>query len=275
MRRRLLVTALLVVGLLVWSITAPPADGATPSWRLKFADAFNTPVAKGKLSDCNHNPDTLRAYCDGLSGAVRANWWAYPKGWPDTATQRSYPVGGFYDPASTVWISGGQMHIRMWRAASGPVHSAAVVPKKLMGQKYGRYEERWRVSKAAAGYKSAHLLWPVSNDACPNCEIDFPEGNWTGGVYGFAHHLNSLGGDQDAYDAHTTWTAWHTTVIEWKPGRVTFAIDGRTVGRSTTAVPNTAMSWDIQNETALEGRAPAPHTSAQMDIAYVKGWTWG
>jgi hypothetical protein len=34
------------------------------------------------------------------------------------------------------------------------------------------------------------------------------------------------------------------------------------------------MSWDIQNETALEGPAPAPNTSAQMDIEYVKGWSW-
>lgn len=272
--RRILTTAGILAGLLLAGLTAPTAAGSTPTWHLRYADGFNTPVAKGRFTDCSHNTDTSKAYCGGLTGSVRAAWWAYPAGWPDTATQRHYPVGGYYDPATTLWISGGQMHIRMWRGASGSVHSATVVPKALMGQRYGRYEERWRVSKTATGYKSAHLLWPVSDSACPNCEIDFPEGNWAGSVNGYAHHLKSIGGDQDAYDARARWTTWHTTVITWQPGSITLTIDGRTVGHSTTAVPNTAMSWDIQNETALEGASPKPNTSAQMDIEYVRGWSW-
>ena len=34
------------------------------------------------------------------------------------------------------------------------------------------------------------------------------------------------------------------------------------------------MSWIIQNESALNGDRAAPNSGAQMDIAYVKGWTW-
>jgi beta-glucanase (GH16 family) len=205
---------------------------------------------------------------------MRANWWAYPKGWPDTATQRRYPVGGIYDPATTLWISGGTLHIRMWRGPSGPIHSATVVPKRLMGQRYGRYEERWRVVKAATGYKSAHLLWPVNDNACPNCEIDFPELEWTGTVAAFMHRKNSIGGDQDGYDTGKQWTAWHTTAIEWKRGDVRFYLDGKLVGHSTKAVPDTPANWDIQNESALNGDRAAPNSSAQMDIAWIKGWTW-
>jgi hypothetical protein len=63
-------------------------------------------------------------------------------------------------------------------------------------------------------------------------------------------------------------------VIEWKPGRISFILDGRTVGSSTDHVPNTAASWDIQNESALNGDRAAPNSSAQMDIEYVRGWTW-
>lgn len=271
MRRRLLAVALLLVSLLVWSVTAPSADGSTPSWHLRFVDAFNTDVAKGRFADCAHYVDTPRAYCSGLSGSVRANWWAYPKGWPDTATQRGYPVGGIYDPASTVWVSGGQMHIRMWRGGSGPVHSAAVVPKKLMNQKYGRYEERFRVSKVAIGYKSAHLLWPVVNDGCS--EIDHPELEWTETIAAFHHPSNCA--RQASFDSGKRWTDWHTSRIEWKPGEVRFYLDGRLIGRSTSSVPNRAMSWIIQNEAALNGDQAAPNSSAQMDIAYVKGWAWG
>ncbi|TVL89836.1 glycoside hydrolase family 16 protein [Streptomyces sp. LX-29] len=223
----------------------------------------------GSFSDCDHYVDTPRAYCGGLTGATRADWWAYPAGWPDTATQRGYPVGGRYDPASTVWISGGQMHIRMWRGILGPVHSATVVPKKLMGMTYGRYEERFRVSRVAPGYKSAHLLWPAVNDGCS--EIDFPELEWTGTIHAFAHPADC--GPHVGFDTGRRWTDWHTSVIEWKPGEVRFLLDGELVGSATTGVPDRPMNWIIQNEAALNGDRAAPGSRAQLDIAYVRGWT--
>ncbi|MFI8872465.1 glycoside hydrolase family 16 protein [Streptomyces sp. NPDC055243] len=268
--RRALTTVGIAAGLLLASVAAPTTE-AGPTWKLRFSDAFNTTVAKGRFTDCDHHADTPTAYCGGLTGAVRTNWWAYPKGWPDTATQRSYPVGGVYDPASTVWVSGGQMHIRMWRGSSGPVHSAAVVPKKLMNQRYGRYEERFRVSKVAVGYKSAHLLWPVVNDGCS--EIDFPELEWAETIAAFAHPSNC--GRQAAFDTGKRWSDWHTSRIDWKPGEVSFYLDGKLIGRSKSSVPSKPMSWIIQNEAALNGDRAAPNSSAQMDIAYVKGWTWG
>lgn len=267
--RRILTTAAVAAGLLFASVVELTAEAA-PTWKLRFSDAFNTAVAKGRFTDCGHQVDTLKAYCGGLTGAMRTNWWAYPKGWPDTATQRSYPVGGVYDPASTVWVSGGQMHIRMWRGPSGPVHSAAVVPKKLMGQKYGRYEERFRVSKVAVGYKSAHLLWPDVNDGCS--ELDFPELEWTETIAAFAHPSNC--GRQAGFGTGKRWSDWHTTRIDWKPGDVSFYLDGKRIGRSTRGIPDKPMSWIIQNEAALNGDRAAPNSSAQMDIAYVKGWTW-
>jgi hypothetical protein len=63
-------------------------------------------------------------------------------------------------------------------------------------------------------------------------------------------------------------------VIEWRPGDVRFYLDGKLVGHSTTAVPDKPMSWDIQNESALNGDRAALNSSAQMDIEYAKAWTW-
>lgn len=271
--RRLLMTAFALGALLV-GFTAPRAEAAA-SWHLKFTDGFNTAVAKGRFTDCNHSPDTPKAYCGGLSGSVRASWWAYPKGWPDTATQRRYAVGGYYDPASTLWIApsssgDGQLHIRMWRGASGSVHSATIVPKAAMGLRYGAYEERWRVSHVARGYKSAHLLWPVNDDGCS--EIDFPELEWDTQVAGFAHPSNC--GQQVAVDTGKSWSAWHTSRIEWSPGRITFLLDGAVVGSTTKSVPAAPMDWDIQNESALNGEQAAPNSWAQMDVTYVKVWSY-
>ncbi|GAA3032288.1 hypothetical protein FHS39_002579 [Streptomyces olivoverticillatus] len=266
--RRLATITLAVVALLAAGII--PARAAAPSWRLRFSDDFNTPVARGAFSDCDHAVDTPQAYCGGLSGRMRANWWAYPAGWPDTATQRDYPVGGYYDPVTTLSVSGGQLHIRMWRGPSGSVHSATVVPKKLMGQRYGRYEERWRVSKAAVGYKSAHLLWPVDDDGCS--EVDFPELEWTGTVAVFAHP--STCGQQVAIDTGARWTSWHTSIVEWRPGDLRFYLDGRLVAHTARGVPDVPMNWDIQNESALNGDSAARNSWAQMDIDYARGWTW-
>ncbi|MEW2578359.1 glycoside hydrolase family 16 protein [Streptomyces syringium] len=263
MRRTM--TGLLIAALL--GLGTAPAEAA-PSWKLRFSDSFNVPVARGGFADCGHSVDTPRAYCGGLPAKVRAAWWAYPAGWPDTATQRGYPVGGYYDPATTLSISGGRLHIRMWRGPTGSVHSAAVVPRALMNQRYGRYEERFRVSKSAVGYKSAHLLWPAANDGCS--EIDFPELEWTETIAAFTHP--STCGRQDAFDTRARWTDWHTSVIEWTPGHVRYYLDGRLIGHSTRSVPDKPMSWIIQNESALNGDRAAPNSWAQMDIAWVRGW---
>lgn len=264
--RRFIVVVLATVSLLAAGVT--PARAGTPSWHLRFSDDFTTPVPLGAFTGCDHNTDTPRAYCSGLTGAMRTNWWAYPEGWPDTASQRGYPVGGTYDPATTLSVSGGQLHIRLWRGPTGGVHSATVVPKKLMGQRYGRYEERWRVSKVAAGYKSAHLLWPVNNDGCS--EIDFPELEWDTRVAGFVHP--STCGQQAAVGTGQSWSSWHTSVIEWRRGDLRFFLDGKQVAHVTGGVPAVPMTWDIQNESALNGEHAASGSSAQMDIDYVRGW---
>ncbi len=143
----------------------------------------------------------------------------------------------------------------MWRGKTGPVHSATVVPKAAMGLRYGKFEERFRVSHVATGYKSAHLLWPVDNASCPNCEIDFPELEWTGRIAAFMHHKNSVGGDQDAYDTRTDLDRLAYEQRDLDSGQRHLALDGKIVGHSTTAVPNTPMSWDIQNESALNGES--------------------
>ncbi|MFF7190504.1 glycoside hydrolase family 16 protein [Streptomyces sp. NPDC008222] len=274
MLRRLAAVAIAAAALV--GINATPTRAATtPSFHLVYTDGFNTPTKLGAFRDCNHNADTRAAYCAGLSGSVRANWWAYPAGWPDTATQRGYKVGGYYDPASTLWIApsssgDGQLHIRMWRGASGPVHSATIVPKAAMGLRYGKYEERFRVSHVATGYKSAHLLWPVDDDGCS--EIDFPELEWDTQVAAFAHPSNC--GQQVGVDTGKSWNQWHTSRIEWTPGRIVFLLDGKVVGSTTKSVPATPMDWDIQNESALNGESAAPNSWGQMDITYVKVWSW-
>jgi hypothetical protein len=260
--------AVFAVLLLVLLLVPGPRRGRHSGvWTLKWSANFSAPVALGQFSGCDDNADGPDPSCANLPASLRSQWWAYPWPWPDTATQRGYPVGGYYDPRQTVWISGGQMHIRMFRDAAG-MHSAAVVPKAAMGQLYGKYVETFRVPKIAPGYKSAHLLWPSGN---ADYEVDYPENEWDTGISAYVH----AGQDpQQAFDTGASWGTWHTTALEWTPKRLSFFLDGKLIGTTTQGVPNVPMDWIIQNESALNGESAAPDSSAQIDIAAVSVYAY-
>jgi Glycosyl hydrolases family 16 len=239
-------------------------------WALKWSTDFSTPVKLGRFSGCSDNADSPDRYCSNLPASVRSQWWAYPPTWPDTATQQDYSVGGYYDPAHTVWISGGEMHIRIFRGTSS-IHSAAVVPKAADGVEYGKFIETFSVSHADTGYKAAHLLWPTTGNH--DYEVDFPEGNLNGSICAHSHSVHQAG--QASFCPDANWTGWHTSEIEWAPGSVTFYLDGRVIGRLTGDwVPHEDMTWIIQNESALIGPSAAPGSWAQINIAYVAVYSY-
>lgn len=252
------IIAVLIV--LLTLIIAPTAKAATPHWRLAYSTTFEQPAKLGKFSGCTQNE-----VCASLPANVKWQWWAYPFDWPDTATQRNYPVGGYYNPSQTVWISGGQMHIRMYRV-NGAVNSAALVPREARNRLYGQYVETFRVSQISQGYKSAHLLWPSNgNQNTTTYEVDFPENEWDTTISGFIHK----GNNQLSYDTAAKWSSWHTSIIRWWPGHLQLLLDGKVIANTTKNVPTVPMDWIIQNESALNGESAPKNSSAQMDISYV------
>ena len=253
--------------------SAPPLDSAASASAAAVPSSYSTANRPPILTAQANTAQWQRAWSTDFSvavplgqfpGAVGSQWGAYPNPWPDTASQRNYAVHGYYDPATTVWINGGYMHIRMWRA-TGNIHSAAVYPKVAQGVMYGRFVEVTRVSKVTQGYKSAHLLWPVNN--ANNFEVDFPENEWTTSPSVYVHY----GQDEStvSFDTHLNWSAWHTYEMRWQPGLLSFYVDGKLIGRTSQGVPNVNMSWIIQNESALFGPSAPVNSSAQMDISYV------
>jgi hypothetical protein len=247
--------------------TAQPVDG--PVWQLKWQTDFPDPAPVGSFSNCHHYDRTPAAYCSGLPASLRPQWWAYPTGWPDTATEGDLPLGGYYDPARTLSISGGQMHIRMFRA-NGPIHAAAVVPKAAIGLLYGKYVETFRVSDphSSTGYKGSHLLWPTGNS--PQFEVDFPEGEWDSGFCIHVHAVSEGADTKNYCPPGATWATWNTTAIEWWPGNLAFYLNGTEIYHLTGKwVPDERMSWIIQNETALNGEVAPENSSGQLDISHV------
>jgi hypothetical protein len=268
-----LAAALLAVSACTAS-TGPNAGGGDggPAWKLKWQTSFSEPAPLGSFSGCDNYDRTPAAYCTALPAGLRSQWWAYPYPWPDSATEVNKPLGGYYDPAHTVSISGGQMHIKMFRATTW-IHSAAVVPKASIGMLYGKYVERIKVTPdSSLGYGSAHLLWPASTPL--DYEVDFPEGDWD---YNFCLHVHSIAEGTKTKDLcpDVKWTQWNTTEIDWWPGNVTFYLNGQLIYHVTGKwVPDEPMSWIIQNQAALKAPWAAENSAAQLNLSYVAVYSY-
>jgi len=203
-------------------------------------------------------------------------WGAY-HGTRDTASERGLAVGGIYDPATTTWISNGQLHVRQWRSIhGGPVHCSTPYPLAANGVMYGRFIETSRVVHPEAGYKSAHMLWGGTSAR----QYNWPENNWAGfhdTPHAFFHYGAPGGGKHQLnFDSHARWTDWHTYEIRWQPGRLAAYIDNRLVGATTQRgiVPTYALRWRLQNESSIVGAFAKPGTWARIDTSRVEYWAW-
>jgi hypothetical protein len=246
-------------------------SGNCGTFRQMFKENFNgDTVPLGGFSDCNHNVDTPQAYCGGLAAYPEyyANWWAYPTNWDDTAKSGAdgndgAPYGGAYRADKTVSVSPngydgtGTMKVDMYRPATGTDnYVAALVPKKCMDQQYGKYSERFRVTRDDGGFKSAHLFYQGGQ------EIDFPENDYSGEISAYTH---PQGGN---WSTNEPWfNKTHTASVEWTPNKVKFFLDGKKIGEGATAMP--AASWILQNESSIEGPYAARGNHSILETSWV------
>jgi beta-glucanase (GH16 family) len=138
------------------------------------------------------------------------------------------------------------------------------------GQLYGRYVIRFRTDPVP-GYKMVILLWPDSGNWPTDGEIDFPEANLNSNIWGHVHHQGGTSGnDQTGFRTSVMYArGWHTAAINWLPGKVILQLDGRTIGTTTTRVPNTRMHLVIQAETSTDGSVPTPSAAGNFQIDWL------
>ncbi|MGH2520706.1 MAG: glycoside hydrolase family 16 protein, partial [Chloroflexota bacterium] len=229
--------------------------GDIPGWHQVFADDFTADVPLGSFPS-----------------AVAGKWSAYPDGWKDTSRN------GTYMPSQVLSEHNGLLD--MYIHTANGVHMVSAPEPKIPGAtgaegglRYGRYAVRFRAD-AIPGYKTAWLLWPDSENWPGAGEIDFPEGNLSGTMCAYMHHLYaSSGGDQDAYCTGASYTGWHTAVTEWTPGSVRFFLDGRLLGTSTSRIPSSPMHWVLQTETNTSGTAPGASAAGHVLVDWVSVYT--
>ena len=268
----------------LWTAAPTPAATASPA-PTASATAAPTPTATPTANPSPTNAPTVAPspppfpgwallFRDDFDTLDKSAYFGYPANWGDTRyKQGDRTNGGLYTGLDSLSASGGILTIRLYRDATGQPRSSAFIPTVVGDQLYGRYEVRFRSSLRATGWKVAWLQWPKSGVWPRDGEIDFPEGNLTGHISAFMHRQGATSGsDQDAYSTGVTFADWHTAVVEWTPARCEFFLDGVSIGRATSRIPNTPMHWVIQSETALDGSTPA--SEAAMQIDWLAAWSY-
>ncbi len=243
-----------------------PAYGAG-TFTLVYSDSFNETAPQGAFSGCAGDGDFK---CAGLKAAhphYYSTLGAYPNGWPDTATQRGYAQGGYYRPQSTISVirqSNGDGQLRVKMTSDGTVNKvAAVVPRKCMNMRYGKFSERFVVRTRTAGFKTVPLHYGPNGE-----EVDYPE---AGGDFSqdpisvFTHGFKESATD---VAPNGSWTSWHTYTQERVPGQLRFYLDGRLVKTVGSDYP-VATDWILQSESALNNQQAAAGSSVTIDTTWV------
>lgn len=251
----------LLVGLALWA--SPPAHGAT--YTEIYRESFNTPLSVGRFKTCAGDYDYR---CAGLKGThYYDTLGAYPSGWPDTATQRGYNQGGYYRPESTVSVvkqSNGDGQLRVKMTSDGATNKvAALVPRKCMNLRYGKFSERFIVRSTGKGFKMAHLHFGPNEE-----EIDYPEAGGsfaTDPVSVFLHTYTEYGKD---VAPNATWRGWHTYTQTIRPDGTRFYLDGALVAYNSKQYPVTTP-WVLQNESALDGTEAPAGSSVTIDTTWI------
>jgi len=188
----------------------------------------------------------------------------------------------FMSDLSTVTVSGGIATITARRQATPCGRqwaSAALSTRGRFAQQYGYFEARIRYS-AGNGLWPAFWMNPADGSWPP--EIDIVEAypnrdTWPGAtrMYSTLHYGASNSSHEVIYDAGASLAGgWHTYAVDWRPGSLTFFLDGRAIGQITQDVPakpfymilNLAVgNW---SDTA-DSSTPSPST---MEIDWVRVW---
>ncbi len=228
---------------------APAADAngmpavSDGPWERVFSDDFTTDVPIGGF----------------LTSEYKNRWMSYD-GFGDTSGV------GRYEPKKVLSVKDGALDYFLHTENGVPLGAAPVplVNGQWPGQVYGRFSLRARAD-SLAGFGNGWLLWSNDNN-WNDGEIDFAEGALDGHINAYNHCVGDPRRNCTVAETTTTWNDWHTMTVEWLPGSVTFFLDGKVIGRSTS-VPTAEMHMVLQ--TATTGVKPAADTAGHVQIDWV------
>jgi hypothetical protein len=227
---------------------AAPAGGP---WDLAFHDEFDdTAVDTRKWSTQYPRPDSM---CCSNPRNGEAQWYL----------------------ARNVEEQGGELQLVAKREShNGFGYSSGLIQsKRSFNFTYGYAAARMWLPKGS-GLWPAFWTWP-QNERWPP-EIDALEfyGDNVRNVY-LTYH--APGGSDQSIIRRADWTTgWHTFAVDWRPGSITWYIDGTEVKRRSSDVANVPMYLIANLAIANGSNAPAPTSSTplptRLRIDWIRVW---
>jgi beta-glucanase (GH16 family) len=152
----------------------------------------------------------------------------------------------------------------------GHIVSGGMASRRVF--RYGRFEVRARTDLDPTGTMSGVVLtWPVSGNWPADGENDFYEtgtaANTRSPFYSFVHYGSN--NEQYQFTHPADGTQWHTIVMDWRPGSITFFRDGILEGvvRNRRAIPDVAHFVAIQLDALSTRRLTRP---VRMYVDYIR-----
>jgi hypothetical protein len=210
-------------------ITGAPHSGTSPSgvamptgnipgWKQSFTEDFN-------------------------GGNLRDKWFVYegqPGGDP----------GGWFLPTH-VSESGGKLVITGSKESTpnGNIYATGGISNaKTFSQTYGKFEYRFRMDKGY-GINYVMMLWPTNDVWPPEINVAEDDGKTRNLITATLHYGANNSTISRKNPGAADFTKWHTVGVEWKPGSLTYQLDGKTWATMTSAnVPKTPMSLAMQSQ---------------------------
>lgn len=239
---------------------APAATSAAPA-----PSPSPTPPPSGKL-----------VFADEFDGSQldRSRWidsFPHDKRTHSNGERQYYAPDGYK-------VAGGKLIFTAQRRSMGGMEytSGMVSSFGHFAQRYGRFEIRARFPKGK-GLWPAFWLLPENETWPPEIDILEVLGHEPNNTY-YSNHF--VAGNQHKWETvkHVgpDWSAdFHTYALEWKPGKLTWFMDGKVTATTTQNVPDRPMY--ILTNLAVGGEWPGYPDSktpfpSSMEIDYIRAW---
>jgi len=210
------------------------------SWARVFSDDFRVVAKAGQFPT-----------------AYRKRWLTY-NGFADTSGD------GRYDE-STLSAADGVLRIALRREGSRAI-GGGIVPlpdSRWGGQVHGRFSIRLKAD-AVPGFGLNFLLWSDDNTWSQG-EVDYPEGPLTGGPSAANHCVGNPSKNCFFTPVKAKFSTWHTYTIEWTDDAISYLLDGKVVGRTTTHIPTAKLHAVLQVASTGDSAVTSKRGSVYVD----------
>jgi beta-glucanase (GH16 family) len=228
------------------------------------------PGLSGEPMPTGDIPGWKQTFSEDFNGADLTKRWYVYDGQPG-----GDPGGWFL--SSHVTQSNGRLLITgsRERTPNGNIYATGGLSSgKSFTQRYGRFQFRFRMDKGY-GINYVMLLWPADDHWPPEINVAEDDGKSRNLITATLHYGANNSTISRKSPGLADFTKWHTVGVDWKPGSLTYSLDGKVwATMNSVYVPSIPMSMVIQSQAWPCGGSfsDCPNSSTPATVALEVDW---